>query len=81
MDAINSSVKSTLIVSGRDGLGLVKELYGNQITPNCSICNIIVYCNNAKMLIEAQKDFDQETYDINIEFAGDKNELLNKIGL
>ena len=79
MALINASVKSTLIVSGRDGLGLIDELFEHDVTPMPNICNIIVYCNTEKKMNECIEEFTKKNYKILIDFACKKTDLKVKI--
>jgi len=43
---IRSSVKNTLIVSGRAGIALIDELYKHDLVPASTISNIIIFCDS-----------------------------------
>ena len=46
LNLIRSSVKNTLMVSGRAGVALIDLLYECDMIPVSTISNIIVFCNN-----------------------------------
>ena len=43
---IKSSVKTTLMVSGRAGIGLIDSLFEHDLTPASTISNIVIICNS-----------------------------------
>jgi hypothetical protein len=52
---IKSSVKCTLIVSGRAGIGLIDSIFQHDMTPASTIANIIILCNKEKKMQELKE--------------------------
>jgi hypothetical protein len=52
LQLIKSSVKTTLMVSGRAGLGLVDSLFEYGLTPSSNVSNVVIFCNTVKKLEE-----------------------------
>ena len=76
MAALRSTIRSTLILSGRDGLSLIHELYeGIVATPEIS--NIIVSVKERRKKSIAEM-FKEKKYKVNIVVISDRTELLEK---
>lgn len=66
---IKSSVKSTLIVSGRAGIGLIDSLFKHDMTPPSTISNVIVFCYQEKKMQELMEQFKEKNYKVSMEFV------------
>ena len=69
LNLIKSSVKTTLMVSGRAGIGLVDSLFEYGLTPASNISNVVIFCNTEKKLEELKTRFMKKKYEVSMEFV------------
>lgn len=69
MTYIKASVKSTLIVSGRAGVGLIKHMYDQGLVGTSSISNVIVFSSSEKKTQELKDEIAPKNYQVPIEFV------------
>ena len=61
---IKSSVSTTLMVSGRAGIGLIDSLYQYGMTPPATISNVIIFCQSNKKKEKLTEIFAKKNYKV-----------------